>query len=356
MATIIPESNNNNSSFDVVCRTAPQKKNYDNLQFKISNTIRYIDEGLWENRIQKIADTSLSTSANSERSSSSDSHESLDHICTHEIKRRNPSGFKIGGVKGFIESLIQGLFDKMKLNQTFSYFTDSAIKKYKQQIAHSITNRHDLKSVIKIQHPELREQLGIVDDNQLATTHVLQKNSPVNGQSYLDESGNRIDVTQGISSSSDRKVENTGNLRRIAAAATDSSICYTGRVETKNKALEQASFIFLSELKASRSGITPPTDENEIYSLDYVVSSVMTANLVMAAKIPKICPVAEREMIYDEKQVLEELSTMEFVEITDPETGTVYKVKLNPIMFSDPFNAFHKFEYTLSEDISGVDI
>ena len=89
--------------------------------------------------------------------------------------------------------------------------------------------------------------------------------------------GKTVHLSQAIACSNDRKVENTGNLR-VVQTKNKESICYTGRTDSDHKAIEQASYIFLNELRTKGKGITPLVDErgNLVYQLDYVANSMLS--------------------------------------------------------------------------------
>jgi hypothetical protein len=133
-----------------------------------------------------------------------------------------------------------------------------------------------------------------------------------------------------------------------------------GRVETTDKAIEQASFIFLSQLKSSQSGITPPEEGMKKGSDTCRLCRQLCYDIQIrhgAEDTDAAARFAERDMILRERQYLRRaLAQKPGVEITDPDTQVVYKVKLNPMMMSDSLNAFQKFEHTLSGDLSGAEL
>ncbi|NDD58399.1 MAG: hypothetical protein EBZ47_03990 [Chlamydiae bacterium] len=222
----------------------------------------------------------------------------------------------------------------------------------KKDIAYSATNRFDLSSEVNIESELLRSELQIRQDDDLkllSTTHVFSKNSPLNGQSYKD--GNtQYSITHAISSSSDRTSVKVGNLRRVTNSATNTTITYTGRVETKEKALEQASFIFFSELDAKATGISKKTNEEGVttYEMHYAVNSLLSSSPLAAAGFN------EREAICQEREILSSLRNQKAPEIlSHPETGKKYKVQLKPVLFSSSFNIFNHLELITDDYTSG---
>lgn len=348
--SLIPDS----KALELRCAAKPPTQNRDRINPSGSYSAIYIDDGLWSNRISRIADVSAQVRRNLQKAEESTPHSSFDALCLEELNRRHPDGFKIGGFKGLIERTINAVM--RVFGKSYTAYTDVARLKYKKQISYSACNRSDLRSKITIQDPALRETLQITSDDVLTTSHILSKNSPMNGQSYLNEKGEKITLSQGISSSSDRKSGPVGNLRRVATL-TGTSIAYTGRVENKERALEGASFIFLSEMRANKQGISSAITENgeELYEMDYVVSSALSTHPIMSTKTALV-PFAERKALLQEIKALKELKSRGYMEITDPEDGKTYKVRFNPVLFSEALNFLLKFEESFPPQLSGASI
>jgi hypothetical protein len=223
----------------------------------------------------------------------------------------------------------------------------STIKKTEEQMKLRMANRDDLQSQITIEDPTLSELLHAPSTSSLTTRTVYHKNSPFNGLSYLDDQTQPpVQITQGITGGDDTTSPHVGNMRHITTF-DDRTIAYTGRVETKAKALEQASFIFFQEMKGSRKGITESVEDGQIcYTLSYIVSSTLNAS--READIPLAGLDPERKWLLQEKGVLTALCDEGSQIFTDPDTGAHYQVKLRPILFSDPFNITSRLPDSLS--------
>jgi hypothetical protein len=337
------------------CNNLPHTGNYDRLSPKDGYSFRYIDEGLWENRIKKINDTSPIAQAHLAQSSSSAALPSLDALCEMELSKRYPKGFSISGWTACLEKCIN-IFTNIISKKSFTSFTDAARAKEKRQIAYSATNRHDLVSSISIQDENLKNALQIHDDRILSTSHTFYKNSVLNGKSYLDEDGKKVDIFHAITCSSDIKAKATGNLRRISSH-DNTSICYTGRINTKQKAIEQGSFIFFSELASSRKGIkeiTLASGEKE-YEISYAVNSVLSSHPLLSHRIPGVIPFAERRALIEEAEALHQLSSQGPIDLLD-DLGNRFRVKMKPIFFSQGLNYLELSQNSLPDIVSGASV
>lgn len=221
------------------------------------------------------------------------------------------------------------------------------IKKTEEQMKLRMANRDDVQSQIDIGDLCLSRRLHAPSTSSLTTRTVYHKNSPFNGLSYLDDQTQvPVQITQGITGGDDTTSPHVGNMRHITTF-DNRTIAYTGRVETKAKALEQASFIFFQEMKGSRKGITESVEDGpNCYTLTYIVSSTLNAS--READIPLAGLDPERKWLLQERKVLRSLSDEGPQTFIDPDTGAPYQVKLHPILFSDPFNITSKLPDSLS--------
>lgn len=351
VSTTNPTSSHSHEALRLKCSAVPAALNRDRTNPTHLHSAIYIDEALWQNRITRIRDISKTAQENLAKAESSSPHDSLDALCEKELERRHPQGFRIGGLSGFIERCTNAVV--RVFGGSYSGYTEAAKKKYKKQIAYSAMNRSDLKSKIRIEDPELRRALNMGEEDALVTTHVFSKNSPMNGSSYRNEKGEKTLVTEAMTSSSDRKAEGVGNLRRVATGE-GKSIAYTGRADSEKKALDQAAFLFLSEIKKQKQGITEHTSESgeTLYEMSYVVNSLLTTSPLMATKIPGLVSFPEAQTFQKEKAALSELAEKGYLEITDPEDGKTYKVQFRPILFSESANFLQKIERTIPPELS----
>jgi hypothetical protein len=320
--------------------------------------VEYVDEGLWKSRIVFQKDRTysvlLSQLQAAKHQAEGKTHENLDALCEAELKRRFPNHQLITGFKASLKNKFPTLARlAMGTDQFYKNLTQKEVNKYKIQIAYSAIDRDDLICQPKIENQNLREQLNLTDDSQLQTEHLFAKNSPLNGQSFVLK-GKIVHLSQAIACSNDRKVKNTGNLRVVQSKDKD-SICYTGRADSDRKALEQASFIFLNELKTKGKGITRSIDEkgNVVYQLDYVVNSMLSLPWIWSAE-SAIAPFPEREYLENERKAFLALKEKGIMTIEDPNyPGMKYQVKFNPILFSRSSNIFTRLENWLPPFFTG---
>jgi len=317
--TSIPDS----KALELSSQVNPAILNPDRINPTRSYSAYYIDESLWGYRIARIADLSAAAERNVQKASESTPHASLDSLCTKELEKRYPKGFRITNFTGVIERCMHAFM------KVFGKSYTSALEiKYQKQISYSACNRSDLRSKITIQDPSLRKELQITSDDALSTTHTLAKNSPLNAQSYLDEEGEKKTLTSAIASLEDKKSGRARNLTRVASF-DGTSIAYTGRIKNGENALEEASFIFLSELRSKKKGITTQRTESgeEIYKLDYVAACLLPTDPLSSAK--------SSLSRLKESRALKELKSRGVITITDPEDGKTYKVVFNPLLLSE---------------------
>ncbi len=316
--------------------------------------VEYVDEGLWKNRIDFQKDNSYSVASSKRRAEAHQPYENLDALCEAELGRRFPNYQIITGFKAALKNTFPTLTRlAIGADQFYKQLTRKEFDKLKKQIAYSAINRDDMIAHPKIEDPALRQQLNLEDDSVLQTEHLFAKNSTVNGQSYILDK-KTIHLSQAIACPNDRKVKNTGNLRLIQTKEKD-SICYTGRADSDRKALEQASFIFLNELKTKGKGITKTVDANgdAVYQLDYVANSMLSLPWIWKGK-SAIAPFPEREYLDNERKAFLAFKAKGAVTIEDPNNpGTTYQVKFNPILFSHSSNFFTRLEKWLPPFVTG---
>jgi hypothetical protein len=318
----------------------------------------YVEEGLWKARVVCQKDHSFSVSMSKFQAESAKRTEqpiqTLDTLCEEELRRRFPNFQVIQGIKASIKDkfpiLAKWIMGKTKF---YNALTQKEVDQLKKQISFSACDRDDLVCHPVIEDPSLRDVLHLKDDAVLETQHLFAKNSPLNGKVF-DRDGKIIHLSQGLASTSDRTVENTGNLRLIQTKNKE-SICYTGRPDSNRKALEQASFIFLNELKTNKKGITQTRDAqgNITYHLDYIVNSLLSAPWVWSFE-SALTAFPEREYIENEVKALTDLRNKGLITIEDPNCpGAKYQVKFNPILFSRSLNAFNRLENWLPPFATG---
>ncbi len=308
--------------------------------------VEYVDEGIWKNRITFQKDTSPSVMNARRLATQGKAHDSLDCLCQAEFERRYPNHQLITGFKASFKNkfpiLARSILGKESLTQ-------KEVDTYKKQIAYSTINRDDMICTPTIEDPTLRKELNLTSDSKLQTEHLFAKNSPMNGQSFIHK-GRKIELSQAIASSSDRKAENTGNLRVVQTKEKE-SVCYAGRVDSDFKVLEQASFIFLNELKTKGKGITRSADG--AYQLDYVVNSMLSLPWFLHHESPPV-PFPEGEFLEIERKALIALKEKGAVTIVDPNhPGVTYQVKFNPILFSRSCNFYTRLENWLPSFFTG---
>lgn len=335
--------------------TQPPAQKLDKLHPKPDRSyVHYVDEGMWQARIHFRKDASPSVTAARIQAAAGPSYESLDALCEAELQRRYPEYRVIDGLKARIKNNFPNLTRWIMGTENFyKELTAKEVNKYKKQIAFSACNRDDLISEPTIDSPALRQSLGISSDTVLKSEHIFAKNSPMNGLSFR-RGTETVLLDQAIACSSDRKVENTGNLR-VVKDASGQSVAYTGRVDSDHKAKEQASFIFFNELKSGMKGImqTVSSDGSTVYEMDYMLNCLLSAPWIWK-KESTIATFPEREYIENQIKALNGLRDHGVHTLTDPnDPSRTYRVKFNPILVSDSFNLFVRLQKVLPPFFTG---
>jgi len=183
----------------------------------------------------------------------------------------------------------------------------------------------------------LRETLGMAEprhDYRIWSRSTWAKNGP-NGLEFIDESGKKVVVHDAVTSSNDRTSRKMGMMRAIddfahtgevAGTHLGESIAYTGRPDTREKAIEQVEFMFQRELDKGVVGKGITKKEDGVYEFTYVVNNLMSP----------IGPIGwftfdELASINREGEILEQLSQKTLV-------INGHKVQVKPIYFNQMFN------------------
>lgn len=200
--------------------------------------------------------------------------------------------------------------------QSFKKLPEKKRAKQLAEIEYSTSTCHDFASHILITNPSVQEELGLPQGKPhaaLTTYHELSHNSPLNG---LGE------VTGAITSSNDKKAPGVANLRRVSDHQ-DKTIAYTGRVDTVQKAREQATFIYQQEY-LSRPNMPQPKSENGVLQVPYVIFSALGSDMLERK---------ERKMLQDEEAALKEA-------FREPILIEGSRVQFTPVLMSHNFNSF----------------
>ena len=189
----------------------------------------------------------------------------------------------------------------------------------------------------------IRDKLSLQDHEtyKLGTKVTWCFNSSLNGYQYVDESGKTVKIHNATTSSNDRSTSNICMMRRMDDTITNESLTYTGRPDTKSKAVEQIEFIFRSEMSKNKDVRKGITEKDGVYTLTYVVNNLMSPLTGIG-----LVAFDEKGAILSEQKILQELSGKEL--IIDGK-----KVKIQPLYFSQPFNQTTSLEAIITDSHSG---
>lgn len=251
--------------------------------------------------------------------------ENRDTLLEHEAARRMSEAKDLPNSERYVGYNLS-LLQKIKL--LFGLNIDSELQDNWKNVLkpnYSAENIYNMTNTIS-PSKEIRDQLGLGSSEtyKLGTKVTWAFNSSLNGYEYIDESGKKVAIQNGVTSSNDRTTRNVCMMRRVSDLETGETLAYTGRPDTREKAIEQAKFIIRSELKSSHpKGLVKGEDG---FTLTYVINNLMT-------------PMTGIGLIsFDEKGAI--LKEQEILRTLDGETIEVngHKVRINTLYFSEPFN------------------
>ncbi|MBS3904840.1 MAG: hypothetical protein KGZ39_05905 [Simkania sp.] len=269
--------------------------------------------------------------------------------------------------KGAPFESLDELTEEIYTNRGKPQVSKNTLDAQKHFITHSCTNHYDTIAHPRILDPQLRTQLGIDANNHsiLDTQHITLKNG-FNGLSYKAADGTTVKLNSAIAGSWDRESETLQMGRRIApliqgkADSKAPSYCYTGRPDSFDKALEQGSMIFFSELDSSHPkgiSIENKGTRDEVYTVDYVVNCIESNSPLYKVAQP-LGVEQEQEYFENEQRAFEKLRAGThgdgITTITDPRTHRKYKVKFRPILFSKQVNWAARLGEVLDTATSGT--
>ena len=267
--------------------------------------------------------------------------ESRDSLLDHEVARRMseakdlPDSERYVGYKLTLFQKIKRLFGMSIDGELQDDWTNVLKPNYSAKNVYNMTNTFSPSKSI-------REQLGIEasDTHKLSTKVTWAFNSSLNGYEYVDEQGKKVEIRNGVTSSNDRTTRNVCMMRRISDLDTGETLAYTGRPDTREKAIEQIEFIVRSELKSGKpKGLVK--DEHG-YTLTYAVNNLMSPLTGIG-----LVSFDEKGAVLNEQEIFREL---------DGQTILVdgHKVRIKPLYFSQPFNQTNSLTAVITDSHNGT--
>lgn len=200
---------------------------------------------------------------------------------------------------------------------------------------------------LSIQEPgkEIRKLLNLDKDADTAThlssEHHLFYDSPYNHSGYINDKNEFVYIDNAVSSSSNR-VSATPTMNRVVTDLDGSSIAYTGKPDTKEKAIMAIRHMIEAELKAGdKSKLIQNPDGT--YTLPFLVNSLLTTSTLPLFKLVKDPTRTdldyEKLMVEAESKIMEDLyNTI----VTAPSLNgkDEIKVKVKPFFVNTSVNDF----------------
>lgn len=230
-----------------------------------------------------------------------------------------------------------------KIKRFFGYNIDLEIQTHKPNLlkpCYTAKNVSDFTVKIMPANPE-RFGLKKKETYRLWTHSKWAYNGSLNGYEYRDEaSGDMVKIQSAVTSSSDRSSDQICMMRRYEDNDTKASISYTGRPDTKSKAIEQIEFIFRNEIECPiQQGLAQNDDGS--YTLTYLVNNLMSPVTGIG-----LVTFDEKKAILKEQEILEELSKK-------PLTINGKTVHVKPLYFCQPLNQTTLLQKVMSDAHSG---
>lgn len=271
--------------------------------------------------------------------------ESRDALLDHEVARRMEAVSHLPDDKryvGFQLTLLQ------KIKRLFGMYIDDELQADWKNVLkpnYSAKNVHNMEVSITPSR-QTRDSLKLASHEtyKLNTKVSWCFNSSLNGYQYVDESGRVIQIHSAPTASSDRTTQNICMMRRFDDGNTGESIAYTGRPDTREKAIEQLEFIFRSEMAKDPSVRKVVQDEEGTYQLTYLVNNLMNPVTGIGWVL-----FDEKRAVLEEQEVMQHLAGQTFT--IDGKT-----VQVDPLYFSQPFNQTLSLRKMISDAHSGKKI
>jgi hypothetical protein len=188
------------------------------------------------------------------------------------------------------------------------------IQETRQGVNLSIDRRRNTRLIVELQGA----LQAFYRRDRLVSDEIFAKNSPLNG--VVTKEGVIHDA---VTSSFVRLADNVSMLRAVLDE-TGSSDCYTGRADTLEKAKEIAQFVFLGEITQRHpNGIRQTKDG--VYELTLVVQSLLDVH-----------DFSEEHALFEKERAayreLIRVSQEHPLKIRNPQTGKIYRVRINPLL------------------------
>jgi len=268
--------------------------------------------------------------------------ESRDKLLDHEVGRRMEAVQGLPDDQRYVGFKLS-LFQKIKrlcgvnIDKELQDEWKTALKpNYSAKNVCNLTNKMSPSKAI-------RDQLGLESHEtyRLGTKVTWAFNSSLNGYEFIDEAGRKVQIRNATTSSNDRTTPNICMMRRVDDSDTGETIAYTGRPDTKAKAIEQIEFMFRSEARKDSSVRKGLTEKDGVYTLTYAVN-----NLLSPVTGIGIFAFDEKGATLEEQAIFKQLAQEELM--IDGK-----KVRVNPIYFSQPFNQTNSLTDIITASHSG---
>ncbi|WP_420421081.1 hypothetical protein [Simkania sp.] len=290
--------------------------------------------------------------------------ENRDALLDHEVARRMSEVKDLPDSERYVGYKLT-LFQKIK--RLFGVNIDGELQDdWKNALKPNYSAKNVYNSKVTIApSEEVRKELGLESHevHKLGSEMIWAFNSSLNGYEFIDEDGQKVEIRNGITSSNDRTTRNICMMRLHRDSETQQSIAYTGRPDTKEKAIEQIEFIVRNELKRSHpKGLVKDGDG---YTLTYAVNNLMTpmTGIGLVSFDEKEATLQEQEVLsslagvehdaFDEKEAT--LREQEILRSLEDKTIVVdgHKIRVKPLYFSQPFNQTNSLAAIVTDSHNG---
>lgn len=198
----------------------------------------------------------------------------------------------------------------------------------------------------KKERDECTRGLELSDDPRLGWQATIEVKG-LHGRSVVIPAHNSTGKQgEGVTSSLNRRASRVAMMRRVENGKGVSDY-YTGRVDSLDKAVEQAGFLFLSELEQGRKGIVEnkkKKDGEHHYEFTFAAQSLLSTAIV-GDDVPKY------------KQAIKAYADLDGKVITVPHPtrpNRFFRVKINVLpLAATQFNWMNKIEWSLGKKTSG---
>lgn len=248
---------------------------------------------------------------------------------------------KIKGVWSRTMHIINAAWTSLRRRRSLKGFVSKGLINYDRELL----GRAKTKAWINFSVKQVRDFIVRPDIQSLASKDLFKTHSIVqwhhngeSGYSFMNEKGDKEFLQNTVTSSNDRFAKGISMMRVHDDCFTGESIAYTGRGDTKSKAMEQLNYLFQEEMARGPAAQKGLVKTEAGYDFSFTVNNLMSSNQFLGMSITRLMGIDERESVLREKAIFDTLSKEPPITLTD-KNGEQHSVTIKPLYFNQGFNS-----------------